>query len=277
MVQQEDPDAMDADAVDPEGTNDPAVVEARGAGRAPAPLLVLDFDGVICDSVEECWVSSWTAYHDLFLGTPGPRPPAEVKARFRALRPFVRSGEDFVLIQHLVTRGRSPSSQAEFDREWDEPGLPPPNRFKELYYQARTALYERDPAAWLAMNRIYPHVATALSELPSRVQRFILSTKKAQFVSATLGANGLSVPGDHVLYSEGEPKLATVERLMRELEAGEAVFVEDQVDALRANRNPGIRTYLATWGYVQQEWLRNPGSGIRLLDPDGFVQLLESL
>ena len=244
---------------------------------ARAPLLVLDFDGVICDSVEECWVSSWTAYHDLFHGRPQPQPPAEVKARFRVLRPFVRSGEDFVLIQHLVWQGRSPSSQSEFDREWDGPGLPPPGRFKELFYKARAALFERDPQAWLAMNRVYPHVAAALSVLPARVPRFILSTKKAQFVSATLNANGISLPDDHVLYAEGEPKLDTVGRLMRDLGAGEAILVEDQVDALRANRNPGIHTYLATWGYVQKEWLRDPGTGIRLLDPDGFVQMVKSL
>lgn len=245
-----------------------------------APLLVLDFDGVICDSVEECWVSSWTAYHELFLGGSHSAAPAAVQSdagkRFRALRPYVRSGEDFILIQQLVSRGAAPASQAEFDREWERPGAPPRQLFKDLYYQARTALFQRDPGAWLAMNRIFPHVPAALAGLSPRVPLFILSTKKAQFVSATLSANRLTVPEDHVLYSEGEPKLAAVERLMRGLPADEAVFVEDQIDALRMNRNARIRTYLATWGYVQEKWLRDPGE-IRLLDPDGFVGLLASL
>ena len=96
-------------------------------------------------------------------------------------------------------------------------------------------------------------------------------------MSATLRANKLSVPEDQVLYSEGEPKLSVVERLMRELPAQEAVFVEDQVDALRGNRNPRIRTFLATWGYVQAEWLRDPGPGFEPLDPQGFTRLLASL
>ena len=240
-------------------------------------VLVLDFDGVICDSVEECWVSSWTAYHELFRGHAASEPGADAKAGFRALRPFVRSGEDFVLIQHMVARGISPTSQLEFDRAWEEPGLPRRQRLKDLYYRARTTLFERDPDAWLAMNRIFPHVSAALSALSERVERFILSTKKAQFVTATLKANGLSFPEDHVLYSEGEPKLTAVERILQQVAAPEAVFVEDQVDALKGNRNPRILTYLATWGYVQQEWLRNPPTGIRLLDPDGFVSLLKSL
>lgn len=251
------------------------------AGGGSAPLLVLDFDGVICDSIEECWVSSWTAYHELYLGrapsSPPADPAADARVRFRALRPYVRSGEDFVLIQQLVSRGASAGNQAEFDREWERPGAPTRRELKELYYRARAALFDRDPEAWLAMNRIFPHVQAALAGLSPRVSLYILSTKKPQFVSATLRANRLTVPEDHVLYSEQEPKLTTVERLMRELPARQAVFVEDQVDALRANRNPGIRPFLATWGYVQQEWLRDPGRGIELLDPEGFVRLLASL
>jgi phosphoglycolate phosphatase-like HAD superfamily hydrolase len=245
------------------------------------PLLVLDFDGVICDSVEECWVSSWTAYHELFLGRAPSSPPAgpgaDARLRFRALRPYVRSGEDFVLIQQLVSRGASVDSQAEFDREWEKPGAPSRRELKELYYRARTALFDRDPEAWVAMNRIFPHVPAALAGLSPRVPLYILSTKKPQFVSATLRANRLSVPESRVLYSEEEPKLSVVERLMRELPAQEAVFVEDQVDALRGNRNPRIRTFLATWGYVQAEWLRDPGPSFEPLDPQGFTRLLASL
>jgi phosphoglycolate phosphatase-like HAD superfamily hydrolase len=256
-------------------------MEVHPVGAGSAPLLVLDFDGVICDSVEECWVSSWTAYHELFLGRAPSPPPrdaaADARVRFRALRPYIRSGEDFVLIQQLITRGASPRSQAEFDREWERLGAPARQQFKELYYRARTALFERDPDAWLAMNRIFAHVPAALAALSPRVPLYILSTKKTQFVSATLRANDLSVAEGRVLYSEEEPKLTTVERLMRELPAREAVFVEDQVDALRANRNPRLHTYLATWGYVQEEWLRDPGNGVNLLDPEGFVRLLASL
>lgn len=232
---------------------------------------------MVCDSVEECWVSSWRAYHELFLGGAPGDPPAETQARFRHLRPFVRSGEDFVLIQHLVSRGEAPTSQAEFDRQWEKPGLASRERFKELFYRARTALFDHDPAAWFALNRVFRHVPRGLAALSPVVPRFILSTKKPEFVLATLRAKGMAFPEDHVLYSEGEPKLVAVERLLAESPETEAIFVEDQVDALRANRNPRIRTYLATWGYVQEEWLKAPGDGIRLLEPEGFVQLLASL
>ncbi len=244
-------------------------------------LLVLDFDGVICDSVEECFVASWTAFHEHVLGRPGRAGSEAARAAFRALRPFVRSGEDFVLIQQLVEAGRSAASQEEFDAEWDrgDPklgGRLDRRRCKDLFYLARTELQERDPAAWLRMNPVFPHVPGALARLSAEVPRFMLSTKKPPFVIAPLEAARLPIPRDHVLYSESEPKLLAVERLLEQRGCREAVFVEDQVDAIRGNRNPRVRTFLATWGYVQKAWLEKL-TGTALLTPEGFSDLLAAL
>jgi phosphoglycolate phosphatase-like HAD superfamily hydrolase len=236
-------------------------------------LLVLDFDGVICDSVEECFISSWTAYHELFRGLPPGEAPAAARARFRALRPFVRSGEDFVLVQELVDRAAMVDSQAEFDRAWQHPGIPSRGVFKDLFYQARSSLMDRNRQAWLAMNRIYPHVASAISRLAPTVPLFILSTKRPQFVRETLAANGIPVPEDRVLYSEAEPKLSMIEKLLHSWSASRAVFVEDQIDAIRANTNPSIQAYLASWGYVQKSWMEGTPS----LTPESFVRLLSEL
>jgi phosphoglycolate phosphatase-like HAD superfamily hydrolase len=240
------------------------------------PLLVLDFDGVICDSVEECFVTSWTAYHDLFRGLPRGEAPAAARAPFRAMRPFVRSGEDFVLVQDLLDRAAIVDSQAEFDRAWQRPGIPPRAVFKDLFYQARSSLMERDRQAWLAMNPIYPHVASALSRLAPTVPFFILSTKKPHFVRETLAANGISVPEERVLYSEAEPKLSIIEKLLLSSGAPRALFVEDQIDAIRGNANPRIQVYLASWGYVQESWMEGTPA-VPVLTPETFVKLLAAL
>jgi phosphoglycolate phosphatase-like HAD superfamily hydrolase len=247
-----------------------------GAAERARRLLVLDFDGVICDSVEECFLASWTAYHAHLLGDEAARPPESARGAFRKLRPFVRSGEDFILIQHLVRSRLVPESQEEFDDAWNRPGLADRRTCKDLFYRARTDLHDGDPRAWLAMNRIYPHVAEALGRLSQQVPLFVLSTKKPRFVIAPLEAAHLPVAAERVLYAEAEPKLATIEGLLQRWDVPEAVFVEDQVDAIRGNTNPRIRTFLATWGYVQQEWLRKP-AGFTLLAPEGFGELLSSL
>jgi len=239
-------------------------------------LLVLDFDGVICDSVEECFVSSWTAYHEMYLGLPGSEEPAAARAEFRAMRPFVRSGEDFVLVQELVHRAASVDSQVEFDRAWQRPGIPSRKVFKDLFYQARSTLMGRDRQAWLAMNPIYPHVASAISGLAPVVEFFILSTKRPQFVRETLAANKIHVSPERVLYSEEEPKLSMIEKLLQSRHAPRALFVEDQIDAIRGNTNARIQVYLASWGYVQKSWMEGTPA-VPLLTPEGFVKLLAGL
>lgn len=248
----------------------------RTAADFARPLLVLDFDGVICDSVEECFVSSWTAYHELFRGLPRGEAPAAARASFRAMRPFVRSGEDFVLVQEIVDRGGGVEGQAEFDSAWERPGIPPRKVFKDLFYLARGRLMDRDRQAWLAMNPIYPHVASAVARLAPSVPFFILSTKRPRFVRDTLAANGITVPEERVLYSEAEPKLSMIEKLLAARGAPGALFVEDQIDAIRGNSNPLIQVYLASWGYVQKSWLEGT-PGVSVLTPEAFVKLLAGL
>jgi phosphoglycolate phosphatase-like HAD superfamily hydrolase len=242
----------------------------------PRMLLVLDFDGVICDSVEECFVSSWIAWHEGYHGRPAVEAAADVKAAFRAMRPFVRSGEDFVLIQDLLASGEAVNDQSGFDRAWERPGTPPRERFKTIFYEARTRLLEKDRRAWLSMNKIYPHVSAAISRLPPDVPFYILSTKKPSFVHDTLAANGIRLAEGRVLYAQAEPKLSIVEKLRESTGCGEAIFVEDQIDALRGNINPRIRVYLASWGYVQESWLHGD-TGIPVLSPKEFADLLEGL
>ena len=52
------------------------------------------------------------------------------------------------------------------------------------------------------------------------------------------------------------------------------MLVEDQIDAIRGDTNPRIRVFLATWGYVKEEWLAEPGP-VTLLTPEGFLDLVK--
>ena len=237
------------------------------------PLLVLDFDGVICDSVDECFASSWTAYHELRLGRTGARPDDAMRQGFKILRPFVRSGEDFVLIQEILARGTRVADQASFDAAARKEGEAVRERYRELFYQARSDHLRRDRAGWLALNRVYPHMKLALSRLPSSAPPFVLSTKKPPFIAEILAANGVGIPPERIIWSDAEPKLHTAARLRDQAGCPEAVFIEDQVDAIQGNADPRIRPYLATWGYVKKEWLS--GSEVALLTPDDFLKLVE--
>jgi len=240
-------------------------------------VLILDFDGVVCDSIDECLLSSWIAYHSLFLDDPPASVPRTLRSQFADLRPFVRSGEDYLLIHQILAQRISVPDQQSFDALIREAGQERMLRFRELFYRARTSLLESDRDFWLTLNRIYPHVR-ALLESAHRVDPFpwgrfrILSTKRPEFIEEILRSAGISVPRDRVVFSGESLKLSLVERIIDEDAVDRAVFVDDQIDHLAGCSSPRIAPYLASWGYVRQDWLSGK---VPVLSPSGFTKLAQ--
>jgi phosphoglycolate phosphatase-like HAD superfamily hydrolase len=236
-------------------------------------LLVLDFDGVVCDSIDECFAASWAAYHALFRHDTAAATPGARRA-FARLRPFIRSGEDFLIIQEALADSSSVKDQAEFDELARRAGEKKRAVFRELFYRERSEMLARDRDSWLALNRVYPHMKRALGRLAPGAPVFILSTKRPQFIAEILSANHIELPRERILFSDAEPKLAAAERLRAEGGFQGAILVEDQIDHLRGNENPRVRGLLAAWGYVQEEWLRPPLAA-PLITAEGFLALVE--
>jgi phosphoglycolate phosphatase-like HAD superfamily hydrolase len=236
-------------------------------------LLVLDFDGVICDSIDECFVSSWIAYFQLYRKVQPPEVPISLRADFARLRPFIRSGEDFLLIQALLEAGTPVPDQQAFDAAAERLGRDTRALFKKLFYEARSDLLARDRTFWLSLNRVYPHVLAAFSLLPQDAPVHILSTKRGQYIIETLSEARIHFPHARIHLAPAEQKLPTVEFLRVSGGFGRAVFVDDQIEYLRNNPNPRINAYLASWGYVKPEWLSS-ATGVPVMDPEEFVALI---
>ena len=217
-------------------------------------LLFLDFDGVICDSIDECFVSSWLAHHELRgLGRPASLPVA-LRREFALLRPFIRSGEDYVVIQALLAEGRQVASQDEFDAALAAEGAEGRKRLQQVFYAARGGLLAADRAYWLSLNRVYPHVRTPLAGIAARDDVCVLSTKKSEFIVEILAANGLSVTIERVLFTGSRAKVDIIASMLGP--GDRALLVDDQIDHLLACTDPRIDVRLALWGYVKPEWPR---------------------
>ena len=237
-------------------------------------VLVLDFDGVICDSIDECFAVSWVAYHALFRKDTAASSPA-ARRNFARLRPFIRSGEDFLIIQEVLSTGSAVRDQAEFDELSRRAGAGKRAVFRQLFYAQRSEMLAKDRDSWLALNRVYPHMKKAFGVLGPGAPLYVLSTKEPQFIAEILSANQIEIPRQRILESVSEPKLVTTERLRAEGGFQDAILVEDQVDHLRENRNPHIRGFLAAWGYVQEEWLKAPLVA-PVITAEGFLALVEN-
>jgi phosphoglycolate phosphatase-like HAD superfamily hydrolase len=236
-------------------------------------LVFLDFDGVICDSALECLVSSWEAYFRDH-GRDAPKAvPVDLKERFLALRPYVRSGEDFMLCQQILHEGPAVASQEDFDRLASSNGPTALSHLRETFYTARARLLKEERTHWIRLNRLYPWVAARLPRWAASPCAYILSTKRPQYIDEILRASGIAFPTSRILFSEKDKKGARIEELLERRGRKGAVIVDDQIDHLAAIRRSSARisVYLAAWGYVKPEWLIDCPIPVLQMDEIGTV------
>lgn len=217
---------------------------------ADGGLLFLDFDGVVCDSIEECFFSSAEAYYARELRRAVPAFDEAYRKAYRAQRPFVRNGEDYLLIHGILSSGGRCATQAEFDAIRLKAGRPLLARYLELFTAARRDLLVADRARWLSLNPVYPFMLDLLPRLGANGRSYILSTKKREFIVEILASRGSGWEEERIVSVQDRPKLQLVSGILDETGGSRATFVDDQIEHLAGPADPRVRRYLALWGYA---------------------------
>lgn len=234
-------------------------------------LLALDFDGVVCDGMDEFFESSRRALAD----ATGRRVSAELRDRFAALRPIVESGWEMAALVGVLSERPAADDAALRDvAGWATvrdayvraQGLDQ-RRLTTALDTARERWIERDRDGWVAQHRFYPGVAPWLTRLVAEGQLiYVLSTKGKPFLDALLAWQRIPLPAGQVI-GKAEPKREKWD-VLRDLAASHGVgaddlwFVEDRLATLLDLRRHAAdfpaRLYLAEWGYVFRE--RDPAA-----------------
>lgn len=220
-------------------------------------LVFLDFDGVICDSLPECYTVSLAAYYGLFRKSEVPKDASgATETVFRRFRPYIRRGGDYLFIQMAIHQGIRLESQEDFDslisanHNLDD-------QFHSLFYEARNQLFKTDPDRWYALNPLYPTMKDLLGKHSKDPSFLILSTKEAHFIAEILWHHGIDWGEDRIYCSGKERKLSFIDRVMDELGGTEGLFIDDQIDHFKGDSRHPVHCLLADWGYVIPEWLRS--------------------
>ena len=115
-------------------------------------IVVFDFDGVVCDSTDECMVTSWNAWQK-WNNRPGFRINLvgfsdEEQRKFQALRPYVRGAGEYYVLRRRLEEGLSIKNQNTFEQlreRWKEHLEP----FKAIFYDYREKLRQKDLESWI--------------------------------------------------------------------------------------------------------------------------------
>lgn len=238
--------------------------------------IYLDFDGVLCDSVEESFIVSYLAFNkgklpeDIYKDSTWRRSYKESLSKERALfhsyRPFIKGAEDFIVLQRAIASKVPLKNEKEY-LDYREENLKKTDR-EDLYYM-RDLIYKNDPSWWYSLNTLYEGVSQFLKKVSSDHNFVILSTKESIYIKAILDFYGIDFPKERIITEL--KKIAYIHSVNKEKRA---ILVDDQRKyGQEAMGNSNIIFYLSAWGYIIEDWLQD--SPFRVIQLDELEDLIK--
>jgi phosphoglycolate phosphatase-like HAD superfamily hydrolase len=251
--------------------------------------LALDFDGVLCDGMQEYFQTSWRTYRTFnhIWPTSSPLPPVNLEASFKRLRPVVTSGWEMPVLLRAILKG---FGEAELLQRWAEirdrlvaeEELNPQELSKRVDI-VRDRWIAEDLPGWLGLHQFYPGVAEQIQAcLRTGLNLVIITTKESRFVVQLLQQQQIDLKSANIFGKDRQQsKAETLTQLLTQTPQP-IWFVEDLLPALlkvkQAPQLATVRLFLADWGYniARDRTLAVQDNRIQLLSLSQFAQGFEA-
>lgn len=220
------------------------------------PVVALDFDGVICDSMNECMLVAFGAYQAWRThGESGPLDadliPASFRDYFRAFRYLVRPAREYWIIVHSFYEGCSTLSWSRFDR-LSRKCAAEMAQFEPLYFATRNTFRSNDCEKWLQLHRLYNEFSEPWPCLKEACAPYIVTTRDQDSLGRLLHAFGIEIPDERCWTKERlETKPAAISRIaqIQQISVSEVLFIDDHLEYLREVSQIGASVFWAGWGF----------------------------
>ncbi|NES97612.1 MAG: HAD family hydrolase [Desertifilum sp. SIO1I2] len=244
-------------------------------------ILALDFDGVLCDGLQEYFQTTWRTYRQLWMPSKS-EPPEDLAPVFYRLRPVIETGWEMPILLRAIFLGYP---EEDILQDWpnvvqhilEAEDLKPKTLEVTLDTQ-RDAWIASDEMDWLSYHRFFPGVLDKVRSLLSTpIQLFIITTKEERFVRTLLQQQDINLPQQQIY---GKSTYRPKHEILRDLSTtGEKLwFVEDRLKTLQSVQKQAdlwdVVLFLADWGYNTQTERDSVGDSprIHLLSLEQFSQ-----
>ncbi len=213
------------------------------------PLLALDFDGVICDSIDECLLTSYNAFYELEIDNVS-KIPDDIRTYFYKYRNYVRPAREYYLIHKAYNKNLQLMSFVTFNK-LEKQYRNESKLFEKHFYKMRNYL-KKDEENWLSLHRIYDHI-----------REFFLFYNKKFFIVTNKDKDSIETLSEYFgfrkfiwdIYSkELSIKKEDLFNMIflnyrKHLENNKLVYVDDNEWHLADIQHLTIEIYFAKWGY----------------------------
>ena len=238
--------------------------------------VILDFDGVVIDSIDECLLISYCAYHR--LSPEGrislERIPENARRCFKEFRYLVGPAQEYWYLWKSIESMRA---DKEIKREFYQLRQKPPSDsriFEEDFFRLRKTFRETQKKEWLNLNPLYAGIDKDIKMLKKKRRIFISSTKDSESIELLCSTYNLPIATEEIYGKEdGLEKIEHVKKIAEFLsvEFEDIIFIDDNIEHLKKIHSLGIRPYLAGWGYNSAQ-MRDEAvkMGIQVIDKKGL-------
>ena len=268
-------------------------------GDSASSLFLFDFDGVLCDSCDECTVSAWRTCKILnaipkdFDTTAHDGPHQWLSEKMREIRPAIEVGWQIPVLLSVFLEQQvnsSPSNPAlgvpevlekyeELVEAWLKKYELSEQDMINTFGQVRDDWIAQDIDSWLEINTFYKGISKAINECTG--ETVLVTTKQQRFATALVRHAGISndsMPDDNV-YGLGmyKSKGDVIADRMQQGGYESAHFFEDRYPtiqkALKDDRLKHVQFYLCSWGYCTEKELQlaSEEPRVKVLKLDDFV------
>ena len=245
------------------------------------PLLVLDFDGVIVDGINEYWSSSRQTCLNILSAKEKKiiSFPSDIPKAFKTMRPWVHHGWEMVILAAECSNKTSQlnlKGLQNFSRNYQiECSLAlkkwgwTPSQLQAALNQTRREAISNNFNQWLDYHQPFSSVVQWLQIVEKEGIEFaVLTTKSIEFTKKLL--NSFSLQPKLIFGHESGSKIDVLNQLLhKRIIQG---FIEDRRSTLeKVLEDPQLRSipcYLASWGYLKPEDRKNLPSGIKLINQE---------
>ena len=236
-------------------------------------VVALDFDGVLCDGLDECLLVSWLAFAERGESGDGIGLLDAIPSsyHFARCRNFVRHSGHFII--PFLFPGNF-ETQADFDAAYQSVDTKRLETFLQRFEACRERLRQKHPEQWLSLHSLYPGVGPALKA--ARLPLFIVTAKDRTSVLAILDGAGVNI-GEDRIYGGITAKLAAFHDIIQRTGCGAeriAIYDDNLLNVAEA-RGAGFEAVWASWGYGSLEHRAMAASrSIPRIDLDQFLMRL---
>ena len=213
---------------------------------------LFDFDGVLCNSIDECMLTSYNAFnHTNLINTKDV--PNQFKSYFYKYRYHVGPAEEYFLICKAFSEKKH-LSFAVFTKMKEEL-RDDMNNFEYEFFETRRFL-KNQVDLWFSYHTMYNHVAKFIGELTQKF--FVVTTKDYDSVKLLANHFGFINKIEEIASKEISIDKSVLfdhlfDKYKSKLKDRRIIFVDDNEFHLESLKTHPVELYFAKWGYAKKQ------------------------